>query len=54
MGRDINPSQLNSMLMAAGVKRVEIRKPAFAVVPETYVARLEGQQIVLNGGIEDE
>ena len=33
---------------------MEIRKPAFAVVPETYVARLEGQQIVLNGGIEDE
>ncbi len=54
MGRDINPSQLNSMLMAAGVKRVEIRKPAFAVVPETYVARLEGQQVVMNGGIEDE
>ena len=53
MGRDINPSRLNSMLMAAGVKRVEIRKPLFAVVPETHVARL-GSQKVLNGGIEDE
>lgn len=53
MGRDINPSRLNSMLMAAGVKRVEIRKPLFAVVPETHVARLGSQQ-VLNGGIEDE
>lgn len=53
MGRDINPSQLNSMLMAAGVKRVEIRKPEFAVVPETHVARLASQK-VLNGGIEDE
>lgn len=41
------------MLMAAGVKRVEIRKPLFAVVPETHVARLGSQQ-VLNGGIEDE
>lgn len=53
MGRDINPSQLNSMLMAAGVKRVVITKPAFEVVPETHVARLQTQQ-VLNGGIEDE
>lgn len=53
MGRDINPSRLNSMLMEAGVKRVEIRKPLFTVVPETHVARLGGQQ-VLNGGIEDE
>lgn len=53
MGRDINPSQLNSMLMAAGVKRTVIRKPVFTVVPETFVARLDGQQ-VLNGGIEDE
>lgn len=53
MGRDINPSRLNSMLMAAGVKRVEIRKPLFAVVPEMHVARLGSQQ-VLNGGIEDE
>lgn len=53
MGRDINPSRLNSMLMEAGVKRVEIRKPLFAVVPETHVARL-GSQKVLNGGIEDE
>ena len=53
MGRDINPSRLNSMLMAAGVKRVEIRKPLFDVVPETHVARLGSQQ-VLNGGIEDE
>lgn len=53
MGRDINPSRLNSMLMEAGVKRVEIRKPLFTVVPETHVARLGGQQ-VLNGGTEDE
>lgn len=53
MGRDINPSQLASMLMAAGVKRVVIRKPEYTVVPETYVARL-GSKTLLNGGLEDE
>lgn len=53
MGRDINPSYLNQLLMATGVKRTEIRQPVFEVVPETHVARLSGQQ-VLNGGLEDE
>lgn len=53
MGRDINPSRLHNFLMEAGLKRVEIRKPDFAVVPETSVARLTGKT-VLNGGTEDE
>ena len=53
MGRDINPSKLNSFLMAAGVKRTEIRKPEFVTVAETHVARLNTEQL-LNGGIEDE
>lgn len=53
MGRDINPSRLHSFLMEAGLKRAEIRKPDFAVVPETSVARLTGET-VLNGGTEDE
>lgn len=53
MGRDINPSQLHRLLMEAGLKRAEIRKPDFAVVPETSVARLTGET-VLNGGTEDE
>lgn len=53
MGRDINPSRLHNFLMEAGLKRAEIRKPDFAVVPETSVARLTGET-VLNGGTEDE
>lgn len=53
MGRDINPSYLNSLLMAAGVKRTVIKKPEFTVVPETHVARLAKQNL-LNGGLEDE
>lgn len=52
MGRDINPSYLVQLLMAAGVKRCEVRQPAYAVVEETHVAKL-GTKTVLNGGIEN-
>ena len=29
LGRDINPSKLNSLLMSTGIKRVDLRSPAF-------------------------
>lgn len=55
MGRDINPSYLVALMMSAGVKRIEVRKPEFAVVEETHVARLQRETMnVLNGGIEIE
>lgn len=53
MGRDINPSKLVEMLMAAGVKRIDVREPVFSVVEETHVAKL-GKQNVINGGNENE
>ena len=54
MGRDINPSYLTQLIMAAGVKRVEVRKPTFQVVEETHVARIvRDTMIVLNGGVEN-
>jgi len=54
MGRDINPSYLTQLIMAAGVKRVEVRKPTFQVVEETHVARIvRDSMTVLNGGIEN-
>ncbi|MEY8517173.1 baseplate J/gp47 family protein [Lachnospiraceae bacterium 29-84] len=54
MGRDINPSYLTQLIMAAGVKRVEVRKPIFQVVEETHVARIVRDTIkVLNGGVEN-
>lgn len=52
MGRDINPSQLTRMMMEAGAKRVEVRQPVFATVPEIAVGRLKSKNI-LNGGLED-
>lgn len=54
MGRDINPSYLVQMLMEAGVKRVEVRKPTFQVVEETHVARINRDTMqLLNGGLEN-
>ena len=54
MGRDINPSYLTQLIMAAGVKRVEVRKPIFQVVEETHVARIVRDTMqVLNGGVEN-
>ena len=55
MGRDINPSFLVQEVMNAGAKRVEVRKPAYKVVPETHVARINRDTLkILNGGTEDE
>jgi len=70
LGRDINPSRLYQLLMEAGVKRIDIRSPAFTVLRDgklalgatfndfaetvPQVARLVGPPVVLNGGYEDE
>jgi phage-related baseplate assembly protein len=53
MGRDIIPSRLISALMTAGVKRVEVASPAYTVIPNDTVARLNTQSVTY-GGIEDE
>jgi phage-related baseplate assembly protein len=53
MGRDLNPSRLNKMLMTSGIKRTEIRKPEFTVVEENSVAVLRECNLIY-GGIENE
>lgn len=59
LGRDINPSRLISMLMETGVKRVELREPAFAALRDgsgteaPQVATL-GRVTIKSGGYEDE
>ena len=53
IGRDINPSQLIQMMMAAGAKRVDITLPVFQVVGKAGVAKL-GTRNVTYGGIEDD
>jgi phage-related baseplate assembly protein len=53
MGRDINPSYFNAMLMESGIKRVVVEEPEFTEIPKGSVAVLENCNVAL-GGIEDE
>lgn len=53
MGRDINPSKLSEMLMGAGIKRLEIRAPAFTQIEDNAVAILKTENVIY-GGAEDE
>lgn len=53
MGRDINPSYFNAMLMESGIKRAEITKPAFTQIPKGSVAVIKNCTVTF-GGVEDE
>jgi phage-related baseplate assembly protein len=53
MGRDINPSYLNYLLMKTGIKRAEIRSPAYTAIAKNEVAVLN-QEAIISGGTEDE
>lgn len=53
MGRDVNPSYFNAMLMEAGIKRVEITAPVFTPIPNGSIAVI-GEESVSFGGMEDE
>lgn len=53
IGRDINPSKLAEMVMAAGAKRVEVTAPADQIVGAESVAAMTGQAVKY-GGLEDD
>lgn len=53
IGRDINPSMLTKMVVAAGAKRVVIESPEFETVPPGHVARIQEQKVTY-GGVEDD
>lgn len=59
LGRDINPSRLINLLMQAGIKRVDLKAPAFTVLRDggnmtvPQVASF-GAAAIVNGGYEDE
>jgi len=53
MGRDINPSYFNAMLMESGIKRVEINSPVFTQIPKGSVAIVREESVNF-GGVEDE
>ncbi|MEY8265076.1 baseplate J/gp47 family protein [Lachnospiraceae bacterium 64-25] len=51
IGRDINPSMLNHLIIQAGAKRTEITEPMFTVVGETGLAVMASRKVVY-GGLE--
>jgi phage-related baseplate assembly protein len=61
LGRDINPDELRQRAKAAGVKRIELKSPAFTVLrdgkdDEDSVPQIAaiGTVNIINGGYEDE
>ncbi len=52
LGRDLNPSKLTSLVMAAGARRVEVTSPAYTVLSKAQVAQ-PGERSVNYGGLED-
>lgn len=53
IGKDINPSELEHRIRAAGAKRAVIRSPAFTVVSTTEAAQ-PGTVNIVYGGLEDD
>lgn len=52
LGRDLNPSELNHRMVAAGAKRTEIISPEFKVLTASQVAIMTLKTLTL-GGLED-
>ena len=52
LGRDLNPSELNHRIIAAGAKRAEIVSPAFRTVKYKELA-IPSSQTITFGGLED-
>lgn len=52
LGRDLNPSELNHRMVAAGAKRTEITSPAFRALSPSQVAVMTAKTLTL-GGLED-
>lgn len=49
LGRDINPSELISLIMQTGVKRVEVQKPVFTKLEDTQIAQEQSVNVNLGG-----
>lgn len=53
IGRDINPSKLTELMMAAGAKRVVVTSPTYTVIDNEHVAAIGTTNTVYNG-LEDD
>lgn len=54
IGRDINPSKLVALVMAAGAKRVTVTAPTYTTVDAIKVSALSGSPTISYGGLEDD
>ena len=54
IGRDINPSKLVALVMAAGAKRVTVTAPTYTAVAATKASALQGEAVISYGGLEDD
>lgn len=54
IGRDINPSKLVALVMAAGAKRVTVTAPTYTTVDAIKVSALSGTPAISYGGLEDD
>ena len=54
IGRDINPSKLVALVMAAGAKRVIVSAPTYTTVAATKVSAISGTPVISYGGLEDD
>ena len=52
LGRDLNPSELNHRMIAAGAKRTEIISPSFKILAKSELAITSSINIIF-GGLED-
>ncbi|GHS88594.1 hypothetical protein AGMMS49957_10360 [Synergistales bacterium] len=52
LGRDVNPSELNHRILAAGAKRAEILSPEFTPLTRSQVAAPDDMEVTF-GGLED-
>ena len=53
LGRDINPSKLISMVMDAGIKRIDITSPTFTKLENTQVAIADEINVTMAGAEEE-
>lgn len=54
IGRDVNPSKMDQMMVDAGAKRTVIDSPVFTVLDQETVAQINPASICVYEGLEDE
>lgn len=54
IGRDINPDQLRKLIITAGAKRADIRKPEYQVIDRCSIGVLDAEASIVYGGVEDD